>query len=100
GSTTTWQGAIDRCEALTLDGHTDWRLPNKNELLSIVDLSKVNPAIKSGFVNTASVSYWSATTSAEESSNAWLVYFYSGRTAYYGNRNDDYYSVRCVRSGQ
>ncbi|MBD3817235.1 MAG: DUF1566 domain-containing protein, partial [Halothiobacillus sp.] len=33
----TWQGAIDYCEALTLGGYDDWRLPNINELYTIVD---------------------------------------------------------------
>lgn len=31
-----WQVAIDRCEALTLCGHSDWRLPSITELRSAV----------------------------------------------------------------
>jgi len=61
GPMTTWQGAIDRCEALTLGPHSDWRLPNNNELKSIIDRSKVNPAIKDGFSHTISRVYWRAT---------------------------------------
>jgi hypothetical protein len=47
-----WSEAISYCESLELGGYDDWRLPNKNELLSIVDYSKISPAIKDGFVNT------------------------------------------------
>lgn len=35
--TFTWQAALDYCEALTLDGHDDWRLPTRIEMASIVD---------------------------------------------------------------
>ena len=58
----TWSQAITYCETLSLDGRSDWRLPNKNELLSIVDYTKSNPAIDSTFVNITSSSYWSSTT--------------------------------------
>ena len=36
----TWKDALSYCENLEYAGHTDWRLPNKNELLSLVDYSK------------------------------------------------------------
>ena len=36
GSEVTWEGAISNCESLTLDGGV-WRLPNINELKTLVD---------------------------------------------------------------
>jgi len=51
GSQMSWQSAIDYCEALTLDTYEDWRMPNINELKSIVDRSKREPAIVDGFEN-------------------------------------------------
>ena len=95
----TWTDAIDYCEALTLNGKEDWRLPNKNELLSIVDYGTYNPAISSVFEKTTSDYYWSSTAYASYSNNyKWLVDFYGGYThdSYetYGN------GVRCVRAGQ
>ena len=89
-----WASAIDYCETLALDGG-GWRLPNKKELLSLVDYAKYNPSIDAVFNHTTSYSYWSSTTVADRTSTAWIVYFSYGRT------NNDYksnsYLVRCVR---
>lgn len=35
-----WEEALAYAEALELDGHTDWRLPNAKELQSIVDYTR------------------------------------------------------------
>ena len=40
-----WDEAIDYCEALTLAGHADWRLPDEYELQSIVNYGRSNPSI-------------------------------------------------------
>ena len=98
GSTMAWEDAITHCEELSLGGHSDWRLPNINELKSIVDRSKDYPAIVNGFENTSSYSYWSSTTYEDFKNDAWIVYFGYG---YVGNDNKDYNRyVRCVRDGQ
>ena len=98
GTTTNWQGAINRCEELELGSHSDWRLPNINELKSIVDRSKVNPPIKDGFIHASSSFYWSSTTDEGSKFDAWFVGFGFGYVYY----NDKYYNyyVRCVRAGQ
>ncbi len=97
-TTTTWQGAIDRCEALTLDTYSDWRLPNLNELTSIVDDTKSNPSIDTTvFTNTFSNVYWSSTTNVY-SSYAWAIPFRHGKQSFYTKTDSSY--VRCVRAGQ
>ena len=99
GTDTTWQNAIERCETLTLGSYSDWRLPNINELKSIVDRSKVYPAIVTGFVNTSSSGYyWSSTTYEGHKSRAWGVGFYGGGVGNGPKGNSGY--VRCVRDGQ
>ena len=104
GSQMTWQSAIDHCEGLSLDGFDDWRLPNVNELKTIVDRSKGNPAIVSGFENVGSSNYssyyWSSTTSKDYSYytyNAWIVNFSYGYVDNYDKYDNVF--VRCVRGG-
>ena len=98
GSTMAWEDAITHCEELSLGGHSDWRLPNINELKSIVDRSKDYPAIVNGFENTSSNRYWSSTTYEGYKGSAWIVTFSYGYVGYY--RKGHNYYVRCVRDGQ
>jgi len=94
----TWEGALEYCDT-TFAGYNDWRLPNRNELQSIVDYSRYDPAIDPIF-NTRTSYYWSSTTDAEYSSDAWLVGFRSGNILSFGKSGSGHYSyVRAVRGG-
>lgn len=94
----SWQGAIDYCEALALDGG-GWRLPNFNELYYIADRSKYNPAMDSTFINVNTSSYyWSSTSSIDFTNGAWVVTFKYGYDLNL-HKNGSLY-VRCVRAGQ
>jgi len=99
GSRMKWEAAISHCEALTLGGYSDWRLPNVNELKSIADRSKVNPAIVDAFTNTNSYYYWSSSTFEGSKGYAWFVYFGGGGFVGYGSK-DSNYDVMCVRDVQ
>ena len=93
-----WQDAINYCENLELNAYSDWRLPNVNELSSLIDDTKSSPAIPATFLNTDSSSYWSSTSLQGDTANAWYVNFYNGNV-YYDSKTFNYY-VRCVRAGQ
>ncbi len=61
-------GALDLCASLTYAGHSDWRVPNVRELLSLIDYSRRNPALPAAhpFLGIQlgepySSSYWSST---------------------------------------
>ncbi len=100
GERMTWESAIDYCEnTLELGGYGDWRLPNINELKSIVDRSRYNPSIVSAFTKTSSSNYyWSSTTYRSYSNYAWIVYFNNGNV--YNNAKSNNNFVRCVRAGE
>ena len=100
-----WIGAINYCEALPLDGGS-WRLPNMNEITSIVDETKYNPSINSMFQNTDSDlsslnegPYWTSSTNGDsmegETFIGRLIYFADGHQNNSGK--DSELAVRCVR---
>ena len=94
-----WKGALAYCETLSLGGYTDWRLPSREELRSIVDYGKYDPAMDTEyFPDIRSSSYWSATTNAGSTSYAWYVYFSLGYGPSSTKSGSRY--VRGVRSGQ
>lgn len=51
-----------------------WRLPNLNELASLMDASRDNPALPAGhrFVGVQADVYWTSSTSANDTSLAWF----------------------------
>ena len=61
-----WSNAVVFCEALNYGGQTDWRLPNRFELESLLDLGQYGPALSAGhpFSGIASVIYWTSSESA------------------------------------
>ncbi len=46
--TLNWAAAVTYCTDLVLGGHSDWRLPNVNELLSLIDYAYEGPALSNG----------------------------------------------------
>jgi len=94
-----WANAITNCEALNFAGHTDWRLPNIKELMSIVDYENFNPAIDGTFFpNTHPTFYYSSTTVANYADYAWYVNFSGGFLSNYLKSTPFY--VRPVRLGK
>jgi hypothetical protein len=68
-----WQDAIDYCEDLTLGGYSDWRLPNINELQTIVDRSLDGSALVRTFDHPPFARLWSSTTYSGDFSRALYV---------------------------
>jgi hypothetical protein len=79
----------------------DWRLPNCRELLSLVDDGNSDPAFPGGhpFTNLITTNrYWTSTTRADHTSDAWAVDFNRGYLT--SHLNATYFYVWCVRGGQ
>jgi len=98
-----WQAALAQAQTANganFLGYNDWRLPNANELESIVERRCFNPAINAAiFPNTPGNFYWSSSPYAGNSSFAWGVFFRDGGV--FANVKDiDVRRVRLVRAGQ
>ena len=82
-TTMTWKDALAYCENLTFAGHSDWRLPNIKELISIVDYNAYVPAIDTTFFpDMESSYYWTSTTYTFNTDEAWILNFYNGYDFY------------------
>src|SRR6056297_813215 len=82
-------------------GYSDWRMPSREELRSIVDynIPYPGPCVNTVFFpNTTASNYWSATTYALDPDCAWNMNFYGGYGSYGNKSSNDY--VRAVRGGQ
>jgi len=100
--TQTWLDAQSSCNTRTAGGRKGWRLPTVQELASLVDPNNPggNPDLPPGhpFSNVQSSFYWSATTLALDSLNAWVVDFRDGFMG--GGFKELTLHVWCVRGGQ
>jgi cysteine-rich repeat protein len=93
----TWEEAKTYCQALKIGVNSDWRLPTKIEMMSIIDYSipSPGPVISSRFKNATNDVFW---TSSEVSgnNNAFYVQFSYGGIGQQGKNIK--YKARCVHS--
>ena len=72
----TWANALTTANDLTLCGFTDWRLPNRKELRSLINYSSADNAATLnglGFGNVQADVYWSSSSYAGNAARAWIV---------------------------
>lgn len=75
-----WKESKNYCDTLSLDEHSDWRLPTIEELFYLVDITKLNPAV-SEYFNLRSTTYWSSTVYKDnyyDIKSSWIIGFGSG----------------------
>ena len=99
----TWNDAIDWCNTLTHGGHSDWRLPNRRELLSLLDKEEYGPELPDGhpFTNVQNSDYyWSSSTYASSTGESWFVHIGYGYS-WYDDKTDTSYAwaVRGLTDG-
>ncbi len=91
-----WATALTTCSGLSLASKT-WRLPSVTELSSIADKTlSTSPSINiTMFPATVAYIYWSSTTYAPNTPNAYLVSFLDGSVVNDGSKASSNH-VRCV----
>lgn len=92
GSSLPWQEALDHISCLnrnTYLGMSQWRLPNRREMRSLVDYSAFGPALPAGnpFSDLLGDTYWTSTTDAGQPDRAWTVSMFDGSLGVSGKLN-------------
>ena len=98
---TSWNAAVDFCNNLFYADHSDWRLPSRKELMSLIDYGRSPLAMPVGhpFSGVTANCYWSGTSFFALSGRyAWGVIMKDGLVGYYIKSNNNY--VWPVRGGQ
>ena len=105
--TKKWQDALSYCENSNYAGFSDWRLPNRNELLSLINYDRISPMSDFPDMPFDDNTYFNKTTLFSSSTTNTTViaaifslnyavgYLYSPK---YNKR--EFYPVRCVRSSK
>jgi hypothetical protein len=104
----TWNNALSDSNGLAdgscglTDGSNagDWRLPHIKELLSLIDFSQYETALPSGhpFYSVQSSYYWSSTTYAYDTNNAWSIVINYGYLFSFSDKTNEF-CVWPVRGG-
>jgi len=98
----SWEDARDKyikkMNAKKYGGFSNWRLPNKDELRSIIDYGKTGPAVDTWyFPNTKSDLYWTSVPYKMQPPFIWGIFFGLGSGICYTPSSERY--VRAVRGG-
>jgi len=112
----TWDDAMAKFgKGVSFAGYSDWRMPTKDELRTLVYCSNGTPQATvwdkgcggkyqhptidlKAFPNTPDATFWSASPDVGYSGTAWYVNFYNGYNS--GVSKTEAFQVRLVRSGQ
>lgn len=94
-----WEEALEWVNALNARGHaarSDWRLPNRRELRSLISHQTRNPALPEGhpFENLTSSWYWTSASAARHLAYAWYLHPEGGRM-FFGRKDEDHLVWPC-----
>ncbi|MFC3852641.1 DUF1566 domain-containing protein [Salinispirillum marinum] len=94
--------AVVAANAQNYKGYSDWRVPNFDEIKTLVESCRMNPAINNNvFPNTPPNWYWSMPVVPTEVEDTAGVYFFDGYAYGYGHRNNQGFGrIRLVRDAR
>lgn len=97
GTDKAWQDGLDYVKCLNANNyleHSDWRLPNRKELFSLINYGQSNTAAwlnSTGFTNVKGSMYWTSSTFAGYPGQAWFINMWFGHIGSGGIKNQPYY---------
>lgn len=103
-----WQEAVKSCQDIEIGGQKGWRLPTRDELITLLDTSQSRPALPEGHPFTkmndraqggeGNAIHWTSTDYKDNSDNAWYINVGSGKVNDSNKLFD--YRVWPVRDGE
>ena len=94
-----WAAALQAADSHVQAGQNDWRVPNRNELASIVESRCHSPAINGEvFPATPLEWFWTSSPLSGQAGQAWVVTFADGQVP--SALTSGQYAVRLVRGGR
>ena len=97
----TWKNALVYCHTLNSQNYaeyTDWRLPNKNELASLISYERSGSSY-SYFPDMPNKWFWSSSTRVDSINYAWAVGFNTALVSPQAKSSENG-NVRCVRNAE
>ena len=101
----TIEDAITYCDNLVLGGFSDWRLPTKEESMSILNFDRNNPALNTTYYSNTNAEYWwTSTVQFNNTNTIWITNAGGGtgpknKTETISAGGTKRYHARAVRSG-
>ena len=85
-----WEEAVTLCQEIEIGGKKGWRLPTRDELISLLDTSQSYPALPEGhpFLEMNNIpqggtesgrTYWSSTEYGNDNKSAWMIHLKVGK---------------------
>jgi hypothetical protein len=99
-ATVTYDDAVAYCDTLSLGDHDDWRLPDRKEYATLLNLNRLSPALDKTYFpyytgNPSAIHYWTASPYHDDPAKVWTMQIAWGIIE--TGSKDTLYKVRCVR---
>ena len=86
-----WEEAVKLCQNVEIGGQKGWRLPTRDELITLLDTSTSAPALPEGhpfsklrefeYGGKGDYDYWASTEYKGNSNKVWMVHLSCGRVS-------------------